>query len=297
MQLADEGGPLRLYRLTIYRFRNMKYFLKQLVPPLFKSLWLRWTTPVPPSYSSYEEALKLCPSGAYEDPDVVRVVVEKNLRFRDQFLADPVFDFGTFRSVIGTCLAKTGVALNVIDFGGGGGYHYTLSKAALENDVDLRWDVVETTAMAREAKRMSSDQLKFYDRVEDAHKDLGEVDLVLTSGALHYCSDPLFFLEKLLDVNAKHIFITRTGFSASEKQMVTIQKSLLSTNGPGPLPLGFVDREAVYPIVFAPRSAAERMLSDRYQIRFRSLEERSVFRVGNVAIDMYGYFCVRKKSA
>jgi hypothetical protein len=126
----------------------MKSLLKQLVPPLFKTIWSKLGTSLPPSYASYEEALAHCPPDPYEDPDIVRVVVEKNIAFRQKMSIDPVFGLGMLRTVIGTCLAKTGDIDRVIDFGGGGGHPYTVSRAALGNDVDLSWNVVETAAMA-----------------------------------------------------------------------------------------------------------------------------------------------------
>lgn len=275
----------------------MKSLLRQLVPPLFKTIWSKLDTSLAPSYVSYEEALAHCPPDGYEDPDIVRVVVEKNIAFRQQMSIDPVFDLGMLRTVIGACLAKTGNIIRVIDFGGGGGYHYTVSKAALGNDVDLRWNVVETAAMVNEASRTGTAALGFFDSIEKAREDLGQVDLVFTSGALHYCPDPLSFLKALLQVKARYIFITRTSFSDSRGQLATIQKSFLSTNGPGPLPLGFQDRAVFYPAVFVSRNDVEGLLATDYHIRFRSLEEKSAYRAGDSAIDMYGYFCVRKETA
>jgi hypothetical protein len=119
---------------------------------------------------------------------------------------------------------------------------------------------------------------------------------VFASGALHYCPDPLSFLKALLQVKARYIFVTRTSFSDSEGQLAIVQKSFLSTNGPGPLPRGFQDKAVFYPAVFVSRNDVEGSLSANYQVRFRSLEEKSADRAGDKAIDMYGYFCVRKDS-
>jgi len=158
----------------------------------------------------------------------------------------------------------------------------------------LKWNVVETTAMANEAQRIVNNNLKFFDNITDATKDLGLVDLVFTSGTLHCCPEPLFFLQELINVKAKYLFITRTSFTDSSEQIANIQKSYLSTNGPGPLPAGFEDKAVYYPNVFVPKQQVEEMLSEHYHIQFKIIEDKAAYRVGNKEINMYGYFCIRK---
>ena len=123
------------------------------------------------------------------------------------------------------------------------------------------------------------------------------MDVVFTSGALHCCPDPLSFLNQLLSVEAKYLFITRTSFSEGNKVLVNVQESLLSSNGPGPLPKKFVDKAVFYPNVFVPKSEVERLISEKYTIRFKILEDRAAYQVGGKSIDMFGYFCVRKDQA
>jgi hypothetical protein len=54
----------------------MKTLLKQLIPPLLLKVFKRSIIPSA-VYKSYEDALKHCPKEAYEDADIVKVVVEK----------------------------------------------------------------------------------------------------------------------------------------------------------------------------------------------------------------------------
>lgn len=268
--------------------------LKQLIPPLLLPVLKRWSASAYPALETYEEALKYCPKEAYEDTDIVKVVVDKNLIYKQKIEQEAIFDLGALRTLIGLGLSRTNDSLNVIDFGGGGGYHYSIASNAFGKRVSLKWNVVETTAMANEAQRMANQNLKFFDNVTEAVKDLGEVDLVFTSGTLHCCPEPLIFLRKLLEVKAKYFFITRTCFADSPEQIANIQKSFLSTNGPGPLPSGFKDKAVFYPNVFVSKQKVEEMLCEFYDIQFKTIEDKAVYIVNKKEVDMSGYFCIRK---
>jgi len=271
----------------------MKTLLKQLIPPLLLKV-LQRSIITSAVYKSYEDALKHCPKEAYEDADIVKVVVEKNIIYKQRIEKDTIFDLGTLRTLTALGLSKTSSSLNVMDFGGGGGYHHTVASNAFREIDSLKWNVVETTAMANEAQRIADKNLKFFDSITDAKNDLGLVDLVFTSGALHYCPEPLYFLKELIGVKAKYLYITRTGFTESREQIAHIQQSFLSTNGPGPLPSGFKDRAVYYPNVFVSRQQVEEMLSEHYHVRFTIIEDKAAYKVGDQEIDMFGYFCVRK---
>ena len=145
--------------------------------------------------------------------------------------------------------------------------------------------------MAQEGKRISNDDLKFFDNLEEAKADLGRVDLVLTSGALQYCPDPLQFLELLADVGAKHLFITRTSFNTDDETLISTQVSSLSAHGIGPLPEGFTDRRVVFPVTFVSKTQVENILKRKYTIRFSITEDKDAYRVKGKKLDMYGYFC------
>jgi putative methyltransferase (TIGR04325 family) len=278
---------------TPQKTRQLKSLLKDLTPPLLLKV-LRQSSYSSPSFKSYEEAIAQCQKGAYEAQDIVKVVVEKNILFRERIRRNPVFDLGSLRSLIGIALAGAKDTLNVIDFGGGGGYHHTIARAALNPEITLRWNVVETPAMVSEAQRMETEELRFFSDIAAASDDLESLDIVFTSGALHCCPDPATFLNSLIAVNPKHFFITRTAFNDGSETLVNVQKSLLSSNGPGPLPSGFVDKAVFYPNVFVPLAEAEEAIGKKYDIRFRIAEDKDAYVVGGKGIDMYGLFGTRK---
>lgn len=274
----------------------MKTLFKRYIPS-FLSKAAKPTIPDQPvAYKTYEEAAAACQNRAYENNDLVKVVVEKNLLYKQKIQADAVFDLPALRTLIALGLSKTSHSLNVIDFGGGGGYHYTIASNALGDQDSLRWNVVETTAMTSEAQRVSNKNLKFFDDITDAKNDLDSVDLVFTSSALQYCPNPLTFLKQLTEVNAKYLFITRTPFTDVEEDIFSSQVSHLSANGPGPLPTGYTDREMTYPITYVSKLKVEKILKEKYHIQFTIIEDKAVYRVGDKDIDLFGYFCVRKDS-
>jgi len=158
----------------------------------------------------------------------------------------------------------------------------------------LKWHVVETTSMAKEAQRIANKNLKFYNNIAEATKDFEVTDLVFTSSTLQYCPNPLLALKALTELNANYLFITRTPFTESIDSLVTIQTSNLSANGPGPLPKGFSDRKIRYPITYASRVAIENILNEKYEIQFMTEEGSGSFGFSNEKISMNGYFCVRK---
>jgi putative methyltransferase (TIGR04325 family) len=270
----------------------MRDFVRQLVPPiLMKVLKPAFA---PRTFNSYEEAITACRNSAYEEEDLVKVVVEKNLIFRQTIRDSAVFDLSALRTAIALGLTNGESTLRVLDFGGGGGYHYTLAKAVLGNSRSLKWNVVETSIMVKEAQRIADSDLRFYDNINDAKKNLGSVDLVFTSSALQYCPNPVGCLRELTEVGATNIFITRTPFNQADNSLVSIQVSKLSENGPGALPVGFDDRNVSYPITFASRHEVEKVLRERYEIRFSINEDRGTFVAGKNTVDMYGYFGARR---
>lgn len=255
---------------------------------------MRFANTVPNNYRSFEEALAHCQDGGYEDKDIVEVVAKKNALFKVQIENNPFIDSASLAAIAGVSLALDGNEIRVIDFGGGGGNLYTISRRILDPRIKLRWNVVETPAMVKAARFLENDELHFFEDIQSSVNDLGRVDLVLTSGALQCCKDPYISLQNLVSINARYLYITRTSFSPGSETLINIQKSLLSQNGPGPLLGGFSDKVVAYPNVFIPLNLVEATLRSTYNIVFQRLEFKDVYRVDKVSIDMYGYFCKRQ---
>jgi putative methyltransferase (TIGR04325 family) len=274
----------------------MNKILKQAIPPFVISAVKKRRSARAPFFRSFREALDSCGANGYQASDVVKVVVEKNLIYRNTMWSSRVIGLESLRTMIGVGAVNSPATLKVLDFGGGGGYHYSIARAVLSKERDIRWNVVETeaTAAAAEAK-LAGGGLKFFTDIHKAAADLGEIDLAFTSSALPYTPDPLAFLAKLISVRARHLFITRTALNDGDDAVISVQSSMLSENGPGPLPAGFQDREIRYPVTFASKRKAEQLICEAYDIRFRVDEDKNAHSVQGNPFHLYGYFCDLKK--
>ena len=271
----------------------MKALLKDLLPPILLRALTSARQPEPRAYESYEAAALDCQRNAYQAEEIVQVVIEKNDRFRRRLQSQTSLDHGALRTLIALGLSNVNGRLNVLDFGGGGGYHHAVAVKALGTAFPMRWNVVETPAMVKAAKRLERPGLKFFDDLDAAATDLGDVDLVFASGSLQYCPHPVDFLRRLVNVGGRYLFITRTPFAESGEDIVSRQESMLSSNGPGPLPDRFEDLKISYPITYASRSAVESILREKYEIRFHIAEDEAGFQVAGQPMAMSGYFCAR----
>lgn len=266
----------------------MQSALRSFIPPAAFSLKRRmFPAPGVASFASYAEALAHCGTG-YDSRQLAEVVVQKTLRHQAGALSD-------MRSVSLALALRTalfGKTLNVIDFGGAAGAHYLQARAYLGDSISLRWHVVETPILAELAnQRLADNGLRFFADVGAAVAALGApVDLLLSSGTLQYMPEPLSTLKTLCAVGAPHLFLTRLALADVHLPARTIvQRSMLSKNGPGPLPEGFADAELAYPATFADRLEAEATIAQRYSIDLRFTEDRGAYTIGHEPISMYGY--------
>jgi len=246
-------------------------------------------------YPNYGEALSVCNGVGYSMKALTDVVVQKNIAVKNSLTKDQFLGSDATRTLMSIGFALNARSVRVLDFGGGGGYHYTLARHALGNECKIKWHVVETESMCQSGQAMTDESLKFFNSISSAQKDLGNIDLLLTSSALQYCPDPIAYLKELLAVSAKYIYITRTPFFPGHQTLVSVQSSMLSQNGPGPLPQGYIDQEILYPISFVPIEQVEALIQEKYTIRFKVLEEPANLFVENQPVNAYyGFFCELK---
>jgi putative methyltransferase (TIGR04325 family) len=272
---------------------RLQNLIKQIIPPIIINV-VRKKIQTTIEYPTFEAAELACQNITYENSELIEVVVDKNLNYRKRLESNPVFDLPSLRTLIALGAIQSGSSLNVLDFGGGGGYHYTIAKTALDPSKAINWCVVETSTMSHCAQRLADGSLRFFPDISSARDSFDEFDLVFTSSALQYCPNPLSFLRELVDLDAPYLFITRTPFLESDKTIITTQVSSLQSNGPGPLPSKYIDRKIKYPLTYVSRRIVEEIITDKYDIRFRIDENDGGFSFGSEQISTMGYLCVRR---
>jgi len=208
------------------------------------------------SFPDFAAALATCGDG-YADADLAEVIA-----FKAEQPLNPqaILPEQAINSLVGVGLTAAEITarpLCVLDFGGGGGFHYF--HVANATRAALRWAIVETPVMAACAARVSRGRFEVHTALADAARSLGAVHLVHTSSALQYLPDPLATLAELAALRAPHFLLAR--FPLWHGPMLfSVQTSPLSANGIGPMPPGIVDREIRYPVTFVPLPEVMRIL-------------------------------------
>ena len=94
---------------------------------------------------------------------------------------------------------------------------------------------------------------------------LGRVDLLHSSYALTYFSDPGAALRRFACLGARVMLWSRLPLTEN-RQFSVAQSTWLSANGPGPFPLGIRDKLVTYPETFLNRVSFEQIVSENYRI-------------------------------
>ncbi|MDR0314028.1 MAG: methyltransferase, TIGR04325 family [Treponema sp.] len=136
--------------------------------------------------------------------------------------------------------------ITILDFGGACGSHYFETRRLFPHDANLKWIVTETPGMVESARihGIETEELVFIDELKKIDNPIA---FVHSSGALQYVPDPWVYLKQLMDLNPKYMLFNRMMFNENDRTFVTIQKSRLSENGPGPMPEKYNDRVITYP--------------------------------------------------
>jgi len=273
--------------------------LRDLVPPIATSALRRLRSRSRrKQYADYAQALNDCTEHGYENADIVNVVVEKTKRYRDNLSLNttPVQLNATSAYSLCALLAASGQnQINVLDFGGAAGAHYFLTRAVLASACRLNWIVVETPAMAEKARHiLSSDELSFSSDLAEAASSSKQIDLLHTSGTLQCVDAPYDYLRKLISTSANHILFNRLGLTKGNHEVVTIHESMLSWNGPGPMPSGIADRKVRYPFVFPRESVFMETLSAHYKTIMTFEDSSGIFPVDDEPITGLGLLVRRK---
>ena len=217
-------------------------------------------------FESYQNAAAVCGAG-YNDRILTDMVVAKTKIMSLNPLGVPLTSDPTaiLTTAIAAIAASGSSPIRVLDFGGAAGHHYFYSKALLPQ-INLKWSVVETSAMVESASsEFQNEELTFFETINSALNNLGECDFVFSSGAIQYHPSPEEVFDELVGIGARDLMIARLPLFDGPRT-VGVQTSKLSENGPGPLPQGFNDRIIKYPVTFCTRTQITEKLLGSYRL-------------------------------
>ena len=225
--------------------------LKEFVPPIL-SRWLKRALKLEDNkeYKNYSQAIEACTSDAYLNVELCNMIADKTVSHERKlnekpFILNPtnVFLLSAINQYI---IDYSKRDLTILDFGGACGAHYFDINRFMPKDVTLKWLVVETPQMIKSAqeKKIGNNELIFISSLKDFRTN---IDIIYSSCALHYVPDPYEIISEMISIKADWILFNRMMFNEKDRDFVTVQKSFLSANGPGKLPVGYTDKILSYP--------------------------------------------------
>lgn len=248
-------------------------------------------------YANYNWALNDCPQGGYQNDELCEMVADKTVIYlknlnKKPYSITPVSAFllsGMTQYINSFSVDK----INVLDFGGACGAHYFEIRRFLPENISLNWNVVETPKMVLSAQKsnLETNELHFFSSIDYINV---EIDFLHSSSTMQYVSDPYQVLDRFLKLKAKWLFFNRMVFNENDYDFITIQNSLLSANGPGPLPRGFSDRIVAYPHTTMSFSKFNNEIIKEYNLEWIFEELKGNFKINNDNVIARGLLYILK---
>lgn len=284
---------------------TIKKLLKDLIPPIFLKLVNKSRKNIlQPVYKSYDDALEA--AGSYEEKDLIKVIVAKTKKYLAQeninglINFDSISDARTTRTLFAIAAGINKKTITILDFGGSAGIHYFTARQIISNDISVKWCVVETESMVKEAKNegLENEELLFFSSIDEATNKISNFDIIYSNYALCYTPNPLMYLEQLLRTNFEKFFLTNTAMNSENKEVVGLQTSTFSTNGVGrdiPDHLEISDREIIYPFTIPSKQQVESIIEQYGNIIYSIKETEATYNTIDGSFNNYGYLITSKK--
>jgi putative methyltransferase (TIGR04325 family) len=110
--------------------------------------------------------------------------------------------------------------VSVLDWGGGLGYHWLLSRALLPEEVEVDYHCKELPSLCAEG-RVTLPEVEFHD--DDSCLER-RYDLVLASSSLQYAEDWAHLLGRLATASRGYLLVNRVPVTAGGPSFVTLQR-------------------------------------------------------------------------
>jgi len=278
----------------------MKTLIKKFVPPIFLDLLTQKQVTEDKQedkqhFENFAEALQYCTDDAYEQDELIEVILKKTKRFVSQMDTGVIniWDTSAYNmlAMINPIIENKAEQIHVIDFGGACGAHYFHLRNLVSKNLKIKWIVIETPTMVKYAKELETEELSFVDNFQDALERMPRVDLLHTSGTLQCVDAPQAYLERIFKCQAKWVLFNRLGLNRLDRDVFTIHKSKLSWNGIGALPEGHTDKWIKYPFCFQSERKFLQALEEKYRIVAKFNDTSGMFAVNGEEIVGYGLLC------
>lgn len=247
-------------------------------------------------YATYEGALDACPNKGYANEDLAKVIYWRTKKLKEDLDsgADTGRNITEALDLAAAALRDIGSGSRVLDFGGACGATYFVVKKILGRNHKLEWAVIETPTMCKYGKNLENGELRFFRDIREAKGSMSEIDFINVSGSLQYVDRPYGFLGDILGNNAKFILFSRMCFNAGDRDIITIQKNMLSWHGKGMLPKGVRDKELGLPFMVIRKSEFDRLVLAEYEYLRVSADNSGVIPVNNEQILGLSLLCGHK---
>jgi len=248
-------------------------------------------------YESYSKAFNECSFNAYQNEELCDVVAQKTLHTKKSLenrciqINNP--NFFLLTAIFKVILEEGTSKINIIDFGGGGGISFYEVMSFFKERMEMKWFIVETPQMVKcaTALNLHNKDLSFEIDIKDIKSD---IDLFFSSGALQYVEFPYSYVLEIIAKQPKYILFTRMMLNENDSDIISVQKSRLSHNGPGRLPEKYVDKDVSYPHTTISYKKFISILLKNYEIEWEFDDKSGVFEIPGEKIIGKGYLFRRK---
>jgi putative methyltransferase (TIGR04325 family) len=224
----------------------------------------------------------------YDDVSLTTNIIKNTLEYSAFLSKENLIPISSLRTALPFALGEVQHCITVLDFGGGAGTTYFEAKYFFPNK-DFRWIILETKTMANIAQSLNStsDELEFISDFGDLQNT--KIDFVIANGSLQYTDNPIDHLNKLINLNAKYLYITR--MPLAKNSSIKIQQiSRLGDNGPQSDGKSVDQTQISIEATIVSRSEFEDTLARFYQVKHRFLKEKNSFHGSGESFDFLDIF-------
>ena len=228
----------------------------------------------------------------YNDEELNLSIIKKTIKYKDLKINYENLDVNEVRCVNFANIIKAYNFSKILDFGGGAGYHYFLTKKYLYKE-KIDWNIIENEMMVNLCNIHSNEaNLSFFTNLDKVKK---KIDIVFSSCAINYCDNPIEILKKLLDLPCDYYYFTRTPLSKNGS-FVYQQFSRFSENGPIN-ETSKIDKGVKVKNNIISKVEFEEIINNNFNIIYSYEEQKNSFKNKTNKASTYTYFLKRKFSS